>query len=208
VLEKNNGLDGNTGRIGQRIQSSSNRMQRLVSQVMDMSRLQSRLGLNLQLTTVDLVQLLADLVDEARTAHPGTQIESRLPDRLHAQADPDRIAQVVSNLISNARHHGDAGQPIQVHARSTGQGLLIEVRNVAPPIDPAVSANLFTPFKSSSLGNERNRSGLGLGLYIAHQIAQGHGGTIAYTHQPPHVVFTVHLPQADGGGAGPDNASS
>ncbi|CAN7195423.1 ATP-binding protein [Acidovorax sp. LjRoot117] len=208
VLEKNNAADGNTGRIGQRIQSSSNRMQRLVSQVMDMSRLQSRLGLNLQLKTVDVVQLLADLVDEARTAHPGTQIEIHLPERLDAQADPDRIAQVVSNLISNARHHGDAGQPIHVHARGAQSGVVIEVRNVAPPIDPAVAANLFTPFKSSSVGNERNRSGLGLGLYIAHQIAQGHGGTIVYTHQPPHVVFTVHLPQTDAAGAAPVSATS
>jgi len=208
VLEKNNAADGNAGRIGQRIQSSSNRMQRLVSQVMDMSRLQSRLGLNLQPTTVDLVQLLADLIDEARTAHPGTQIDSDLPDRLDAQADPDRIAQVVANLISNARHHGDAGQPIKVSARGAGDSLAIEVRNVAPPIDPVLAANLFAPFKASSAGNERNRSGLGLGLYIAHQIAQGHGGTIAYAHQAPHVVFTVHLPQGHAGGAAPGSASS
>ena len=203
VLEKNHSADGNTGRIGQRIQSSSNRMQRLVSQVMDMSRLQSRLGLNLQQTRVDLVQLLADLVDEARTAHPGTQIESELPERLSTQADPDRIAQVISNLISNARHHGDAGRPVQVRARATAQGPAIEVRNVAPPIAPAVAANLFTPFKPSSAGNARNRSGLGLGLYIAHQIVQGHGGTITYSYDAPQVVFTVQL-RNDAGSGSPD----
>lgn len=207
VLEKSNAADAPAGRIGQRIQSSSNRMQRLVSQVMDMSRLQSRLGLNLQLQAVDLVPLLADLVDEARTAHPDTQIDSHLPERLQAHADTDRIAQVISNLISNARHHGDAGQPIQVLARSSDAGPVIEVRNVAPPIDAGIAANLFTPFKSSSAGNERNRSGLGLGLYIAHQIAQGHGGTIAYTHQAPQVVFAVQLPPAVAGHATPAAAS-
>ncbi|MES2610323.1 MAG: ATP-binding protein [Pseudomonadota bacterium] len=201
VLEKNNGTDGNTGRLGQRIQSSSTRMQRLVSQVMDMSRLQSRLGLDLKPTAIDLVQLLADLMDEAGTAHPGMQLVGHLPDSLRAEVDPDRIAQVFANLISNARHHGDAGHPVQVHAHGTPAGPVIEVRNVAPPIAPEVAADLFTPFKSSSVGKARNRSGLGLGLYIAHQIVQGHGGRIAYAHEAPHVVFTVHLPLRPPGAA-------
>ncbi|MGV3678494.1 MAG: ATP-binding protein [Acidovorax sp.] len=194
VLEKNNGTDGSTGRLGQRIQSSSSRMQRLVSQVMDMSRLQSRLGLDLRPTTIDLVQLLADLMDEARTAHPGLQLVAHLPDSLRAEADPDRIAQVFANLISNARHHGDAGHPVEVHAHGTPAGPVVQARNVAPAIAPEVAADLFTPFKASSVGKARNRSGLGLGLYIAHQIVQGHGGSIGYAHEAPHVVFTVHLP--------------
>lgn len=195
---------GRTGRLGQRIQSSSNRMQRLVSQVMDMSRLQSRLGLNLQMQDIDLVQLLTDLVDEAQMAHAATQIETDLPPRLPARLDPDRIAQVVANLLSNARHHGSAGQPIGLQAYRADDGSIhIEVRNVAPPIDPAVAASLFAPFKPSSLGNARNRSGLGLGLYIANQITQGHGGTLAYTYPAPQVVFTVHLPAATDQDAGP-----
>jgi len=201
VLEKNSGTDGSTGRLGQRIQSSSSRMQRLVSQVMDMSRLQSRLGLDLRPATLDLVQLLADLMDEARTAHPGMQLVGHLPDSLRAEADPDRIAQVFANLISNARHHGDAGHPVEVHAHGTPAGPVIEVRNVAPAIAPEVAADLFTPFKSSSVGKVRNRSGLGLGLYIAHQIVQGHGGRIGYAHEAPHVVFTVHLPLRPPGAA-------
>lgn len=206
VLERNNSSDGNTGKLGQRIQSSSSRMQRLVSQVMDMSRLQSRLGLDLQPSTIDLVQLLADLMDEARTAHPGMQLVGFLPDSLRAEADPDRIAQVFANLISNARHHGDAGQPVEVHAHGTPAGPVVQVRNAAPAIAPEVAADLFTPFKSSSVGKARNRSGLGLGLYIAHQIVQGHGGSIAYAHEAPHVVFTVHLPLHPPGSA--DHPSS
>lgn len=206
VLEKNNGTDGSTGKLGRRIQSSSSRMQRLVSQVMDMSRLQSRLGLDLQPATIDLVQLLADLMDEARMAHPGMQLVGHLPDSLRAEADPDRIAQVFANLISNARHHGDAGHPVEVHAHGSPAGPVVQVRNVAPPIAPEVAADLFTPFKSSSVGKARNRSGLGLGLYIAHQIVQGHGGRIGYAHAAPHVVFTVHLPLRPPGAA--DHPSS
>ncbi len=198
LLEKNSGngdADGNSqaGRLGQRIQSSSGRMQRLVSQVMDMSRLQSRLGLDLHPRDVDLVQLLNDLMDEARTAHPQTQLVGHLPATDAARVDPDRMAQVISNLISNARHHGEAGHPIEVYLDGDADDVWIEVRNVAAPIAADVADNMFAPFKASSMGNTRNRSGLGLGLYIASEIIKGHGGAIRYTYQAPHVVFQVRL---------------
>ncbi|WCM86475.1 ATP-binding protein [Acidovorax sp. NCPPB 3576] len=194
VLERGGTDGGRAGKIGQRIQSSSSRMQRLVSQVMDMSRLQSGLGLDLQRTDVDLVALLNDLIDEARTAHPGTEIVGTLPAVLSAQVDADRIAQVVVNLIGNARHHGQTGHPIELQAISTGEWHEIAVRNVASPIANDIVRNLFSPFKASSAGNARNRSGMGLGLYIANQIVQGHGGSIGYDYRSPHVVFLVRLP--------------
>ncbi|GEM_PF-5218135 len=109
--------------------------------------------------------------------------------------DADRIAQVVVNLISNARHHGLPGHPVRVSATALPDGgVAIEVRNVAAPIPEAVAKNLFSPFKATSAGNARNRSGMGLGLYIAHEIVKGHGGEIAYAHEDDHVVFSVRLP--------------
>lgn len=208
LLEKNSGNgggDGNSqaGRLGQRIQSSSGRMQRLVSQVMDMSRLQSRLGLDLQPRDVDLVQLLNDLMDEARTAHPHTPLVGHLPSTHSARVDPDRMAQVISNLISNARHHGEASHPIEVHLNGDATDVWIEVRNVAAPIAPEIADTMFAPFKASSMGNARNRSGLGLGLYIASEITKGHGGAIRYTYQAPHVVFQVRLKRHGAPGVSP-----
>jgi len=201
VLEKGGDADGRTGRLGQRIQSSSSRMQRLVSQVMDMSRLQSGLGIDLQLAATDVAALLADLIDEARTAHPETDLQTELPPSLEAEVDADRIAQVVVNLISNARHHGLPGHPVRIAAAALpdGGGVAIVVRNVAAPIPDAVAKNLFSPFKASSSGNARNRSGMGLGLYIAHEIVRGHGGDIRYAHEDDHVVFSVRLPPAASG---------
>jgi signal transduction histidine kinase len=112
-----------------------------------------------------------------------------------ARFDPDRMAQVMSNLLSNARHHGVSGEPIWVRvAQSTG-GTTLSVTNVAAPIAEARLGTLFDPFKPESVGNIRNPDGLGLGLYIACEIAKGHGGTLRYSHDGVRVTFTMTLPQ-------------
>ncbi|MCZ2498337.1 GAF domain-containing protein [Xylophilus sp. Kf1] len=193
VLEK--GAEQQSGRIGQRIQSSSSRMQRLVSQVLDMSRLQGGLGLGLQFQPTRLAPLVTDLLEEAMVAQPGMLFSSHLDPELMAEIDADRMAQVITNLIGNARHHGTPGEPVAVLLQASGDhGVELQVRNVGAPIPDHLAATLFNPFKRQSLGNERNRSGLGLGLYIAHQIVQGHGGRIDYSFEEPQVVFRVYLP--------------
>jgi len=193
VLEKTEDAGSRTGRIGQRIQSSSSRMQRLVSQVMDMSRLQNKLGLDVHPEPLDLVPLVADLLDESRTAHPLPAIHFDAPSSLMAFADPDRVAQVIVNLVSNARHHGQVGEAIEVRAFTDEQGPTLQVSNVAPEIPPEVAEALFKPFKPTSLNNPRNRGGMGLGLYIAHQIVMEHGGDLRYHYASPRVVFTLQL---------------
>lgn len=192
VLERG----GQPTRLGQRIQAASTRMQRLVSHVLDMSRLRSGIGLGMRMGSIDLAGLLAELVEESSNTHPGTAYDLNLPPLLTLQADADRIAQVVSNLISNARHHGQPGRPIEIALTQVGETARIEVRNVAQPIDDALVPALFTAFKSQALHNERNRTGLGIGLYIAHEIVSGHGGSMRYEYRAPHVVFVVELPLA------------
>jgi light-regulated signal transduction histidine kinase (bacteriophytochrome) len=195
VLEQSQNGPGSAGnRLGQRIQSSSTRMQRLVSQVLDMTRLQGGLGLGLQFVETDLAPLIHDLLDESSMAHPGTRFEKRIASPLMATVDVDRMAQVVTNLVSNARHHGGVGELIRIDARHEGDGVVLEVRNVGNEIPADLAGLLFNPFKRQSLGNQRNKTGLGLGLYIAHEIVQSHGGTIGYRFDAPHVVFTVRFP--------------
>ncbi|TFW19244.1 GAF domain-containing sensor histidine kinase, partial [Duganella callida] len=181
-----------------RIQASSTRMERLISQVLDMSRISGGLGLGLNPGQTDLVPLLQDLLDEARTAHPELVILDRMPAALSMEVDADRMMQVASNLISNARHHGTHGAPIEVILTEAGDTVLLEVRNVAPPIPDELLPTLYSPLKHASVGNVRNRGGLGLGLHIAQQIVQQHGGELAYRYQAPQVVFAVSLPRARG----------
>jgi light-regulated signal transduction histidine kinase (bacteriophytochrome) len=187
---------GAASTMSSRIQASSTRMERLISQVLDMSRINGGVGLGLTRSEVDLVALLQDLLDEASTAHAELRIEARLPPVLLAQVDGDRMMQVVSNLVSNARHHGTHGEPIEVSLSERGEQVLLEVRNVAPEIPAELLPTLYSPLKHASVGNVRNRGGLGLGLYIAQEIVQQHGGSIDYRYEAPRVVFAVTLPRA------------
>ncbi|MFJ1468981.1 ATP-binding protein [Massilia sp. YIM B02787] len=199
VLERTDGV-GNKGTLGKRIQSSSNRMQRMIGQVLDMSRIDRGLSLGIDLQPVDLAALLEDMVEEARLAYPTIVYDLHTVGPAFVLADGGRLGQVVSNLLSNARHHGEPNQPITIRlVPRDGPDLglaVLEIANAGAPIPAETEAALFNPFKRSSLNNPRNRTGMGLGLYIAQQIVREHEGEIDYRHENGKVIFAVRLPLA------------
>ena len=187
-----------SAKMGRRIQSATGRMQRLIAEVLDMSRLQSGLGLGFDFQDAELTELVRAVVDEIRAAHAGTVVDTLLPASLRADVDADRFAQLLGNLLSNARHHGEPGKPVAVQVRLDGSDVVLAVCNASPPIPEDAAAQLFTPFKKQSTANPRNKGGLGLGLYIAQEIVRGHGGTLEYRYEAPQVVFTARFPQRRG----------
>jgi signal transduction histidine kinase len=169
-------------------------MQRLISHVLDLSRLQGGLGMQVRKRPTDVVALLLGLIEEWKTAHPGSPLRFDAPPTLVTALDPDRFMQVASNLVSNARHHGVPGHSIDLRVSTVGGMVRLEVRNLGQPIDEATVAELFRPFKRSQRNNPANRSGMGLGLYIAHEVVAAHGGRLAYAYEQPHVVFSADFP--------------
>jgi chemotaxis family two-component system sensor kinase Cph1 len=188
-------MGADAGPVGKRIQASSNRMQRLIGHVLDLSRLQGGLGLGVHRADVDVALLVRALVEEWRISYPGNPLELVAPSELIAAVDPDRFTQVVSNLVSNARHHGEPNQPIVVSVEGDDARLRFSVRNVGAPIADDLVPDLFKPFKRRREAEATNRSGMGLGLYIANEIVGAHGGTLAYAYEAPAVVFTVETPR-------------
>jgi signal transduction histidine kinase len=199
VLEKTDAGD-KSGTLGRRIQSSSNRMQRMIGQVLDMSRIDRGLDLGVALEPVDLAALLQDMVEEAHMSYPTIVYDLKIEQPAVVMADSGRLAQVLSNLLSNARHHGEPNQPIEVRLRREDGQAAVVVANTSAPIPQEIESGLFNPFKRSALNNPRNRTGMGLGLYIAQQIVREHKGEITYRHEDEagsgRVIFTVHLPLA------------
>jgi light-regulated signal transduction histidine kinase (bacteriophytochrome) len=185
---------GQDAKMGERIRTSSDRMQRLISQVLDLSRLQGGLGLGMQVARCDIAPLITDLIEEARLAQPAVRFEAEIEAPLQLVADSDRIAQVIAHLLSNAAKHGRLGAPIRVSAQKYHDEIVLSVVNAGDPIDPAQMEHLFEPFKPQSLHQVCNRNGLGLGLYIADQVVNGHGGRIEVRCEGGEVKFVVTLP--------------
>ena len=179
--------------MAHRIATSTGRMQRLISQVLDMSRLSSGDGLCMLREDVDVAALVHALVDEARFAYPSVAIELEAPATLFAHVAGDRIAQVFSNLVSNARHHGVIGEPVHIALAALSNGLRLTIANVASPIPPDQIDMMFDPLKRTKGSTVRNPGGLGLGLYIAREVVRGHCGTLVYSHDGTHVIFTMEL---------------
>lgn len=187
-------LNGDEHKLARRIHTSSDRMQRLISQVMDISRLNGGLGLGMVAEPADLVALIVDVVDEARIGYPDVRYVLDLPPTLSVTIDSGRIAQVLSNLLSNARQHGEPQVPIQVTLTVEKGEATIKVFNAGAAISPELIATLFSAFKHTTAQKAMNRRGLGLGLYISHEIVAIHGGRLLYEYDGQNVVFVVSLP--------------
>lgn len=176
-----------------RVLSSSERMQRMVEQILDATRARLSAGIPVRLDANDLVPLIRDAVSDLRSAHPGRDIELNLPASCCARIDPERFAQVLATLLNNAIVHGDARRPIRVSAQ-VGEGTLgIEVHNYGV-IDPQVSPLLFDPWKRGVKPQGRS-AGLGLGLYISQHVVRAHGGNIGVeSSEASGTRFEIRLP--------------
>ena len=161
-----------------RIEYSSQRMQSLIAYILDVSRLRTGVGLAMDIRKIALSPLLYATIERAREAHPGVEMTVAIDDLGDCLVDPDRLVQGISNLLSNARHHGDMRYPIEVTASRCGNQRRIAITNRIPVGAPFMPGPMTSPFNVSSSRNPRNKTGLGLGLYIANAIAMGLGGAL------------------------------
>lgn len=177
------------------VDKSVARMNELIVNVLDFAR--GRPGGGMALTLMPdapISAALQQVVDEMRASNPDRAIEFNCTLKAAVACDPARVAQLTSNLLSNALQHGARDRPVLVEARATPAEFCISVVNHGAPISPDRLETIFLPFFR---GVEQAQSkGLGLALYIAAEIARAHGGELKVTSTPEDTRFTFTLPRA------------
>lgn len=171
------------------------RIRGLIDNVMDFAR--ARLGDGLELQ-VDLDRplepVLEQVVAEIRTIDPDRRIETDFSVTAPVPCDHARISQMFSNLLGNAISHGSAERPVVAGAATRDGHFELWVANSGKPIPDEVLEGLFQPFFRAKV--RESREGLGLGLYIASEIARVHGGTLEARSDETETRFTFRMPLA------------
>lgn len=182
-------------RVVNRIMSAATRASRLITDLLDFT--QARLGGGLRVTRaeLDLHQLVAESVEELKLAWPGRMIEHRVRGDGSAFVDPDRLAQVITNLTNNALTYGTAERAILISSIVEGHSVSVEVHNEGAPIPPELMPHLFEPLRRGEQQVKLGSRSVGLGLYIVHEIAYAHGGEVTVrSTQEDGTTFVVRLP--------------
>ena len=174
------------------MRSSIGRMAGLIDDVLDFARGRLGNGFALELRDERLEPVLHQIVQEMRLAGPGRVIETALALPAPVRCDATRISQLVSNLLGNALTHGAPDKPVRLTACQQEGTLTLSVVNQGEPISEPAMERLFQPFFRGQV--RASQQGLGLGLYIASEIARAHGGGLDVSSSPERTCFTFHMP--------------
>jgi hypothetical protein len=175
------------------MQASVKRMAALIDNVMDFAR--ARLGGGFEIerrSDANVREAILLAVDELRLANPDREIVADVVLDEPVACDSGRIAQLLSNLLANALRHGDEGGAVLVKARTEVGRFELSVANDGEPIPVERQALLFQPFERAE--HHHSQQGLGLGLYIAAEIARAHGGALSVTSDAAETRFTFSMP--------------
>ncbi|MEM5300012.1 sensor histidine kinase [Burkholderia sp. JPY481] len=190
---------GKVSETAARLIRSGARMQALLDDLTDFNRTKLGLGINVAPRNVDLTQVLAEELDELRAIHPDRQILFNVSGDLRDTWDGRRVQQLLQKLVLNAITYGAKDAPVTVDATGDTTQVRIDVRNQGPAIGHATLECIFDPLtrgpdRQTASGAETS---LGLGLYIAREIARAHHGAIEARSDETQTVFSVSLPRAE-----------
>jgi len=198
------GDSGQTGQILDGLALEARRMNLLVNDLMDVGRLQTG-QVRLTLQRVDIAPIVRRAGDLAQHLANGQQVRVDVPDtEVWVDADPSRLEQVLVNLLENAIIHAEGTQDIDVRVRAGASQVEVVVRDYGAGIPEVDLPHVFDRFYRSALSKRRLVGGLGLGLYISHQLAVAHGGSLdVQSVEGSGATFTLLLPlaRADATGA-------
>lgn len=189
-------LDDRAQRLANIIQDSTYRITGLIENMLDFAR--GRMGAGIVLScapNIQMEQVLTQVITELRAIWPDKLIITQFNLTDPVYCDGKRIAQLFSNILGNALTYGKADIPVKVRAESKNGEFSLSVSNSGKKIPANKMERLFQPFSRGEY--EQSKDGLGLGLYIASEIARAHNGTINVTSGDEETCFTLVLKGTD-----------
>lgn len=145
----------------------------------------------------DLKDICQAAIEDAGASHPDTAFELETEGHLRGEFDSVRLHQLFTNLLVNAAQYGGDDAPVRMVARASPEHIMIDVVNRGPVIPAESLESIFSPLLQlpGVADDARPRTSLGLGLFVAREIALAHGGGISATSNDSGTVFTVSLPR-------------
>ncbi|RZU19789.1 two-component system OmpR family sensor kinase [Kribbella rubisoli] len=175
-----------------KVMVETTRMASLVEDLLLLARLDA--GRPLDRRPVDLSRLARDSITDAQIVAPSHHWELELPpDPIVIIGDEQRLHQVVTNLLTNARRHTPAGTTVTVAAKLADRSAVLTIHDDGPGIPAELLPNVFQRFTRADTARTSTTGGTGLGLSLARSIAEAHQGTLTVTSTPGNTTFAVTL---------------
>ncbi len=171
-------------------------MARMIDDLLEFAAMRIATTFILSPAPMDLLPLCREAIAEMKTIHPNHTFQFEPQENLAGEWDAPRLKQLLSNLLGNAAQHGAENRPIILSVETTDAEVVLAVQNQGRPIGAERIASLFEPMKSASRAKpHRSSRNVGLGLYIAREVAIAHGGTIEARSDEKATIFSVRLPR-------------
>ncbi|GLP63672.1 two-component sensor histidine kinase [Streptomyces sp. TUS-ST3] len=179
-----------------RLRAEAARMGFLLDDLLLLARLDAaEVETPLRPAEVELVELVEQAADAFRASHPGRPLTvTPGPQALKLRLDPQRVRQVLDNLLTNAAVHTPAGTEVSVGVRVRDGQAQVRIADSGPGIPAADQERVFDRFYRVDKARSRDRGGSGLGLAVASSLVRAHGGTTELSSEPGSTVFTVSFP--------------
>lgn len=196
ILEEHEELTGLAKKMASQIVVSARAMEKMITDLLDFTG--ASLGAKMSITRhpLDLGALGREVIEEVRMVHPLRTFHLEIHGDGHGQWDSARLRQLISNLLNNAVQHGSSTTAIALFVDGSGDDVVLGVRNHGTPIPQEALTLIFDPLRRNT-SHERCRpaGSIGLGLYIAREIATAHEGVIKVSSTEDETVFSVRLPR-------------
>jgi signal transduction histidine kinase len=169
----------------------------MIRDLLDFTQARQGGGIPQRRRAADLHELVHVVVDEVQPSHAERTIQVEQSGVGTGEWDPDRLAQVITNLLGNALQYSAPGTGVRVVTRGEGDTVTLEVYNQGEPIAPEVLPRIFEPLERGPHAQAvRQGRSIGLGLYIVRHIVEAHGGAVsARSTAEEGTCFMVRLPR-------------